>query len=123
MGNKRRVGHKPWITGRKNIWAFAEKNFNWKGNKVGYSGLHKRMQRRKGMPEFCEKCGKPKKGKNSIHLANISGKYSTKVSDWFYLCPKCHRNYDLANGGGRRGQRNEHVPNGHIQIRKQGSIS
>ena len=118
MGNKYRVGHKPWITGKKNIWTFAEKNVNWKGNNVGYSGLHKRIQRRKGNPKFCEKCGKLKSGKNSIHLANKSEKYTTEISDWIYLCPKCHRIFDISNGGGRRGQRNKFVPNNHIKSRE-----
>lgn len=122
IGNKRRVGHKPWITGKKNIWAFAEKNINWKGDNVSYSGLHKRMQRRKGIAQKCEQCGKRKYGKNSIHLANKSGKYLSDVSDWIYLCPKCHRRFDLANGGGIRGKRNPKVPNGHIKSRKQLSI-
>lgn len=115
IGNKRRVGHKPWITGKQNIWVLGEKNVNWKGDKVGYNALHSRIRRRKGKSNLCEKCGKTNK---RIHLANKSGKYLTDVSDWFYLCPKCHRIFDFANGMGRKGHRNKFVPNSRIKLGK-----
>ncbi len=103
IGNKYRVGHKPWIAGKKNIWAFGEKNVQWKGDDVGYSGLHYRIRRYKGKPTACEFCGKKYEKPRSIHLCNKSGKYLTDVSDWLYLCGSCHRIFDLSLGRGKRG--------------------
>jgi len=114
MGNKYRLGLKPWITGKQNIWVLGEKNVNWKGDKVGYHGLHSRIRRQKGLPKLCEICGKHK----HLQLANKSGKYLTDISDWLYLCAKCHRIFDFTNGRGRKGHRSKFVPNSRVKLRK-----
>ena len=64
----------------------AEKNPNWKGNKVGYKGLHNWLHKRLPKPKLCEECKKRK----PYDLANISGKYLRDLKDWKWLCRKCH---------------------------------
>lgn len=65
---------------RKNEW-------NWKEKSIGtYSAIHKWIKRRKPKPEFCEDCGHSK----TLELANLSDKYLQIISDWIWLCRKCH---------------------------------
>ena len=67
-------------------YAFGKNHQNWKGNKVGYQGLHKWVRKNKPKPKFCKKCGERKK----LDLANISGKYKRDVNDFEWLCRSCH---------------------------------
>ncbi len=67
-----------------------EKHPEWKGENVGYSGLHYWVKRYKGKPQKCEHCGSTKK----IQWANQSGEYKRKLEDWIALCVPCHRLYD-----------------------------
>ena len=62
----------------------------WKGKEAGYNSKHDFIRRRKLKPKFCEKCGKNK----PVDLANISGEYKREVSDYWWLCRKCHYHYD-----------------------------
>ena len=96
IGNKHgfQIGKKSWITGKVNIWVLAEKNINWKGNKVGYRALHRWIRSRKFGGNICEFCGKLKTTPKSIHLANKTGKYLRNLTDWLWLCVKCHKKYD-----------------------------
>jgi len=74
-----------------------DKNGMWKGDKVGYFGLHLWKVARSGNPKECEHCGVAgrKNGRNwSIHWANKSGKYLRDLSDWIGLCRRCHSKYD-----------------------------
>jgi len=63
-----------------------ENNVNWKGNAVGYYGLHNWIRRNKPRPEFCEICGE----KEPKQVANISGEYKRDINDYQWLCVKCH---------------------------------
>lgn len=74
----------------------GEKNFNWKGDNVGYFALHSWVKKNLGKARKCEKCGEIK----NIHWANSSGKYLRNVFDWEKLCSKCHGKKD---SGGNRG--------------------
>ena len=76
-----------WMTGRIN-----EKNPAWKGDSVGYQGLHAWISRRLGKPNMCENCNTSKK--RMYHWANISGLYKRNLKDWMRLCVPCHHNYD-----------------------------
>jgi hypothetical protein len=81
---------KLWDSGelkRENWWT-------WKGDKVGYSGLHKRIRREFGQPDTCEHCHKSGLTGKQIHWANKSGMYKSERSDWLRLCVTCHRRYD-----------------------------
>lgn len=64
----------------------SEKNINWKGDKVKYRGLHEWVERRLPKPDFCERCNLVK----PHDLANKSGNYLRDLSDWEWLCRKCH---------------------------------
>ena len=65
----------------------GENNYHFKGEKVGYFGVHAWVRVRKPKPELCEKC----KIKPAIDLANISGEYKRDINDYEYLCQRCHR--------------------------------
>ena len=69
-----------------------EKANAYKGDKVGYVGLHDWVQSRLGKPRKCEHC-KTEKAKK-FEWANISRKYKRDLSDWIRLCTSCHRLYD-----------------------------
>ena len=68
----------------------GKESSTWKGDSVGYGGLHKRIRQLKGKPEQCEFCG----SKNNMTWANIDGKYSCNVEDYIALCQPCHRKFD-----------------------------
>jgi hypothetical protein len=92
-----RMGSVPWNKGLKGFGS-GEKNGMWKGDQVGYFGLHYRIIVKFGKhPSYCELCGArgKKNGRMwSIHWANKSGEYKYERSDWFPLCVPCHRAYD-----------------------------
>ncbi|MEK6885171.1 MAG: hypothetical protein AABY22_36405 [Nanoarchaeota archaeon] len=64
----------------------AEKNGQWKGNKVGYHALHEWIKKRLPKPNLCVNC----KLKIPYDLANISGEYKRELTDWEWLCRSCH---------------------------------
>lgn len=63
-----------------------ENNPNWKGNEVGYTGLHNWIRDNKPKPNFCEHCNEYP----PYDLANISGEYKRDIKDFEWLCRKCH---------------------------------
>jgi len=69
----------------------------WKGEKVGYSALHKWVNKVLGKPNKCIFCGKVFTNNKKIGWANISGKYQRIESDWMRLCKKCHAYFDKKN--------------------------
>lgn len=69
-----------------------EHKFNWKGDKVGYGGLHQWIGRKLGKPKKCEDCGTIKA--KMYNWANISGEYKRDLKDWKRLCRKCHHRFD-----------------------------
>ena len=64
----------------------AENNPAWKGNNARYGALHKWIKKRLSKPKFCQNC----KEKPPRDLANISGKYKRELSDWKWICRRCH---------------------------------
>jgi hypothetical protein len=73
----------------------AEKNPAWKGDKVGYFGLHLWIKKHKPKSMFCEKCGKVT---DKLDVANISGLYKRDISDFRWLCRSCHSKFDFPDG-------------------------
>jgi len=69
----------------------GEGNPFWKGDNVGYGALHDYVRSKKAKPILCEDC---KTTKYQLDLANISGEYKRDLSDWEYICRKCHMNKD-----------------------------
>lgn len=67
-----------------------EENHNWKGMNIGLSALHKRIRTYLPRPELCVLCNKVP----PIDVSNKSGKYLHDLSDWQWICKKCHYHYD-----------------------------
>lgn len=65
-------------------------NPNWKGDEVGYKGIHIWVSNVLGRPDRCSKCGVI----GPVDLANISNEYKRDISDWEWLCRKCHMDKD-----------------------------
>lgn len=72
----------------------GENHGTWKGDKVGYAGVHAWVKKILPKPELCQMC----KIKPPCDLANITGIYSREVKNWQYLCRKCHMRLDFDRG-------------------------
>jgi hypothetical protein len=72
----------------------GKNNYLWKGDDVGYGGLHHWIERSLGKPTKCEHCGKGGLTGRQIHWANKDHKYKRNLIDWLRLCAKCHKKYD-----------------------------
>lgn len=70
-----------------------EKNHQWKGNKVGYHGLHKWVARKLGKPMKCDHC--LSEDKKKYEWASIDHSYIRDLEAWVRLCTSCHRKYDF----------------------------
>lgn len=77
-----------WL-GKKSPHSTGEKHWNWKGDDVGYNGLHAWVRKNLPKPELCECCNE----KPPLDLAN-KGVYSRDFKNWEYLCRSCHMNKD-----------------------------
>ena len=77
-GNKHgfQTGHK------RNI---GVKNPAWKGDKVGYTSLHRWVKKFLKKPILCDNC----KLKKAFDLAN-KGIYNRNIKNWEWLCRRCH---------------------------------
>lgn len=71
----------------------GKNNPKWKGNDVGYLGLHAWINRQLGKPKVCEHCGAAK----NLHWANVDHTYRRNLDDWISLCVSCHKKYDTKN--------------------------
>jgi hypothetical protein len=80
----------------------------WKGDAVGYSGIHMWAARNFIRPAACEMCGVDR---GRFEWANRSGKYTRERSDWMSLCVRCHRTYD--QGPFMRNAQKTHCIHGH----------
>lgn len=69
----------------------GQKSHSWKGDKAGYSAVHKWVNRTFGKAKECKQCGEKNK---RLHWANISGKYLREITDWQQLCVRCHKKED-----------------------------
>jgi hypothetical protein len=77
----------------RSVSKIGNKNASWKGKQVGYNALHEWIRNRYEKPEFCEHC----ETQPPRDLANKSQKYLRDLSDWWYLCRKCHMDLDGRN--------------------------
>lgn len=80
---------------RIRVSKIANKNPNWKGEKVGYAALHNWIERHYGKPKKCSHCGTEVAKK--YEWANISGKYLRDIKDFIRLCDRCHKAFDNKN--------------------------
>ena len=83
----------------------------WKGDDVGYGALHDWVKARLIKPPFCMGCGNA----SPVDLANISGRYLRDLTDWEWLCRRCHMTKDgrLRIMTERNTQPRTHCVNGH----------
>lgn len=75
----------------------GEQAIRWRGDAVGYDGVHKWIYRILGKAGHCDWCGEdkiPEGQKRRFHWSNISGMYWRKIEDWWQLCVPCHSRYD-----------------------------
>ena len=88
------------LTGRKRVVAFGEFSPNWRGDMVGYRGIHSWIEKTFGKPNRCEEC--KNKGDWRYEWSNLSGKYKRQRSDWERLCVYCHRIKDFKKAKERK---------------------
>ena len=96
-----RLGSKGYWAGKTRPEISGENNNLWKGDKVGYSPLHRWIRKHNPMPDKCSNCNEDKK----LDLANMTGIYNRESKNWKYLCRKCHlyldgsiKNLELGRG-------------------------
>ena len=84
---------------RKKVYSLisGNKNYAWKGENVGYRGMHQWVVRNKGKATKCSFCGKIGKARK-IHWMNIDHKYKRILNDYIQACTKCHGKYDKKLG-------------------------
>ena len=71
-----------------------EKANHWKGDDVGYFGLHVWINKKLGKPKKCEFCGITT---GKLEWANKSHNYKRDLDDWIGSCVPCHKIYDGNN--------------------------
>lgn len=74
--------------------AFRFSKNAWKGDKAGYSAIHKWMAANFGKAHFCAHCGATKRSGKRMQWANLDGKYTRDLADWLPLCSMCHMTFD-----------------------------
>lgn len=84
----------------------GENSPSWKGENVGYFGLHTWVNKVLGKPQKCEICGKDHLTGLYIDWANKDHKYKRVTTDWLRLCRSCHRYYDQKFNGYKKGVKN-----------------
>lgn len=99
-------GQKAWNKGLKGCYKQSKEtiakrvskmmesnNPSWKGDKVGYGGVHEWIRNKYGKAIHCENKKCP--GKSEVfEWANISGNYKRDRKDFLSLCRSCHRRFD-----------------------------
>ena len=70
----------------------GENNNKWLGDEVGYDGVHRWVQSKKGKATKCEHCGRTDKKK--YEWCNIDHTYKRVLEDYIQLCTSCHRKWD-----------------------------
>lgn len=66
--------------------------YGWRGDKVGYDGIHDWIRKYGNTIQRCEICKTEEKRR--YEWANISHEYKRDFSDWIRLCVPCHSAYD-----------------------------
>ena len=79
------------ICSNKSTQKRGSENQNWKGDKVGYWGIHDWLKTNYGVAVKCEQCGSEKK----VQWAKLENKkYERKRENFWQLCARCHVIYD-----------------------------
>lgn len=96
------IGHIPWNKFKKLPNLSEENSCHWKGDNIGYHGIHQWVKKNLGKPETCNCCGKTGLIGRKIGWANKDHKYRRNLEDWIRLCTPCHRKYDIKNNNYQR---------------------
>jgi len=65
-------------------------NGNWKGDNVGRCALHEWATKYKPKPKLCQECNE----RTPYDMSNVTGRYLRELSDWEWLCRRCHMKKD-----------------------------
>lgn len=84
----------------------GEKHPGWLGEKATYTAFHLRVQKARGRPTKCERCGEDDPAAR-YEWANLTGEYSN-IEDYERMCVHCHRRFD-ADRRSRTGARTSPV--------------
>lgn len=88
----KKLHYSVWNKGIVRTDISGENHPNWKGDNVGYQGVHQWVRKMMGAPRICIHCHTTQS--KSYDWANVSGEYRRELSDWIRLCRKCHNRYD-----------------------------
>lgn len=77
----------------KEFYKNPEDTPKWKGDNVGYFGIHDWLTKHYGQPIGCEVCGLDDPNRQ-YYWANLSGAYTRDRFDFKRMCPPCHKKYD-----------------------------
>ena len=92
-----KLGRSSWNKGLHPEYVTGKNNYQWKGENVSYSGLHRWVIRNLGHPYWCTRCF----SMQNVEWANISRQYKRDLNDWIQLCHKCHFKYDQGENWGK----------------------
>lgn len=85
------MAKRPYIRFCTNVCSKTGPNSHrWKGDSVGIDALHTWIRKRLPKPNKCQSCQEAA----PYDLANISNLYKRDLSDWEWLCRKCHMDKD-----------------------------
>ena len=79
---------------KRSLSKLLEKNPQWKGDNVEKKAVHDWIRSRLRKPTLCSNCWEF----GFVELANISQEYKRDLSDWKWLCRKCHMKQDKRTG-------------------------
>jgi len=71
-------------------------NPSWKGDRVGYRGIHSWVVRNWGKADRCEQC--QTNTSTRYDWSNKTGLLIRNRDNWQRLCRSCHLRYDYAHG-------------------------
>lgn len=94
-------GQKAWNKGLRMPQISQENSPHWKGDDVGYSGVHYWYKKYFPKPDYCQRCNKRTE---MLDASNNSGKYLREESDWEYICKSCHYKKDKLRQGEKNGR-------------------
>lgn len=85
------VGETNYFYGKR---FFGEEHPSWKGDDVGYEGIHSWLRREFGRAKRCQNEACTKEGRQVFHWANLTGIYNRVLKNWAQLCATCHNRFD-----------------------------
>jgi hypothetical protein len=81
---------------QKQVFPIGNKSPSWKGDNVGYNGLHLRINKLLPRPldSKCLFCHQIK----HLEKACVTGVYNMNMENWAWLCRSCHNKHDIKIG-------------------------